>query len=201
MRFSSWRFNSLATRSLDREACLFGARRTECAGGTAGRSVSGGAAAPRVSAGGAEGGGAPCWTCARPDAAAANNAAITRTAKTCFMGHTRERALEPASPSRRLRTRSALQHLSTPRCYRWRPLVIKATVSLWSRHCFFAPGPRESTGTNSLRPQSIPVGPLATHPLNSGERAKCVQPLRPPFTEVARSTSRLLSAGTPASSH
>ena len=90
MRFSSWRFNSLATRSLDREACLFGARRTECAGGTAGRSVSGGAAAPRVSAGGAEGGGAPCWTCARPDAAAANNAAITRTAKTCFMGHTHE---------------------------------------------------------------------------------------------------------------
>src|SRR6201987_2707903 len=91
MRFSSWRFNSLATRSLDREASLFGARRTECAGGTAGRSVSGGAAAPRVSAGGAEGGGAPCWTCARPDAAAANNAATTRTAKTCFMGHTREK--------------------------------------------------------------------------------------------------------------
>src|SRR5690242_17478680 len=91
MRFSSWRFNSLATRSLDREARLFGARRTECAGGTAGRSVSGGAAAPGVSAGGAEGGGAPCWTCARPDAATANNAAIIRTAKTCFMGHTRER--------------------------------------------------------------------------------------------------------------
>jgi hypothetical protein len=28
-----------------------------------------------------------------------------------------------------------------------------------------------------------------------------VQPLRPPFTEVARSTSRFLCAGTPASSH
>ena len=88
----------------------------------------------------------------------------------------------------------------TPRACR-KPGTGKATVSLWSGHCFFAPGPRESTGTNSLRPQSIPVGPLATHPLNSGERAKCVQPLRPPFTEVARSTSRLLSAGTPASSH
>ena len=70
---------------------LFGARRTECAGGTAGRSVSGGAAVPGVPAGGAEGGGAPCWTCARPDAAAANNVANNQNCQDMVHGaHSRK---------------------------------------------------------------------------------------------------------------
>ena len=50
-------------------------------------SLSGGPVATGASAGGAEGGGAPCGICARPDAANAKDAAITSTAKTCFTGN------------------------------------------------------------------------------------------------------------------
>src|SRR4029077_17409992 len=49
------------------------------------------------------------WTCARLDAATANDAAITRTARTCLMGQPRGRGVR--APSRLPERRPALQHL------------------------------------------------------------------------------------------